>query len=63
MKTMTSPSIVKIETEDLNEFKAVNETLATHLITKKASAQHKNFGVVDLWKCRKKRKMYGIQIR
>ena len=63
MKTMTGPSIVKIETADLNEFKAVNETLATHLINTKPSLQHTKFGVIDLWKCRKSRKMYGIKIR
>jgi hypothetical protein len=63
MKTMTGPSIVQIEAAELNEFKAVNETLATHLVTKTSSTSHKTFGVIDLWKCRKKRKLYGVKIR
>jgi hypothetical protein len=63
MKTMAAPSIVQIEAEELIEFKAVNETLATHLIAKKPLLQNKNFGIIDLWKCRKKRRMYGIKVR
>ncbi|MEO6071239.1 MAG: hypothetical protein ABIN57_08210 [Chitinophagaceae bacterium] len=63
MKTMTGPSIVQIERGALSEFKAVKETLATHLIAKTTSLQNNNFGVIDLWKCRKKRRMYGLQVR
>jgi hypothetical protein len=62
MKTMTVPSIVQIEA-DLKEFRAVNETLATHIITNKPVLQHKRFGVTDLWKCRKHRRLYGIKVR
>ena len=60
---MTGPSIVKIEANDLHEFEAVNETLAAHLIAKKPSETNTTFGIIDLWKCRKKRRMYGIKVR
>jgi len=63
MKTMTGPSIVKIEADDLHEFKAVNETLALHLFNKDLATPNKVFGLMDLWKCRKKRRMYGIKVR
>jgi hypothetical protein len=63
MRTTTMPSIVQIEENDLKEFRSVNETLASNLNFPQLSLNNKNFGVIDLWKCRKKRRMYGITIR
>jgi hypothetical protein len=63
MKTMTRLSIVKIEADELNEYRAVNETLATHLFPPQPTLQHKRFGVIDIWKCRNNRRFYGIKVR
>jgi hypothetical protein len=63
MKTMITRTIVQLEEKDLREFRSVNETLATNLFFPQPPITNKNFGVVDLWKCRNKRRMNGITIR
>ncbi len=63
MKTATAPAIVQIEAKDLREFTPVNETLATGFSFPKPTANHKKFGITDLWKCRNKRRLSGISIR
>jgi hypothetical protein len=63
MKTTTVPAIVQIEANDLREFRPVNETLATNFHFPQPLINNKSFGVIDLWKCRRKRRMYGIKIR
>lgn len=60
---MIKPSIVSIEEKDLQEFRPVNETLATDILLETSVPNHQKFTTADLWKCRKKRKLFGIKIR
>ncbi|HZH64253.1 MAG TPA: hypothetical protein VEY10_05120 [Flavisolibacter sp.] len=63
MKTATAPAIVQLEEKDLKEFRPVNETLAMDFLFPQPSQNKKNFGTVDLWNCRNKRRRNGIKIR
>ena len=63
MKTATAPAIVQLEEKDLKEFRSVNETLAMDFLLPQPSQNNKNFGTVDLWNCRNKRRRNGIKIR
>lgn len=63
MKTATAPAIVQLEEKDLKEFRPVNETLAFDFLFHQPSQNKKNFGTVDLWNCRNKRRMNGITVR
>ena len=63
MKTTLTPAIVQIEAKELSEFQPVNETLAKDFLPFWPKARDKKFGVVDLWNCRKMRRMHGIKIR
>ena len=63
MKTATVPTIVQLEEKDLKEFRPVNETLALDFLFHQPSKNNKNFGTVDLWNCRNKRRRNGIKIR
>ena len=63
MKTATVPTIVQLEEKDLKEFRPVNETLSLDFLFHQPSKNNKNFGTVDLWNCRNKRRMNGVKIR
>ncbi len=63
MKTTTAPAIVQIDADELKAYSPVNETLATHFTFPEPSIKTKNFGVLDMWKCRKQMRTHGIVIR
>ncbi len=63
MKTTASiPATVKIREEILQKFQPVNETLATNFLLTRAVGKAKQFGTVDMWKCHKQRRYYGVRI-
>ena len=64
MKTSSTTAIVQVKAEELKAYSPVNETLAADLsLYQFSSIPNKTFGSLDLWKCRKQKRLNGITIR
>lgn len=54
MTTNVTPSVIKIDREDLKKLVSeVKETLATDVDIQRTTAIQKKFNIADLWNCQK----------